>query len=267
MAAPAAPAAAAAAAAAGAAIIAETTPTLVYLPFRAMAETTRMLFAYGNIPYRDEAIWGMVFHERRKSMEFPWGKTPVLKIPGFRTVAQSGALARYAAKQAGVYPQDPIACAMSDSIYELAQELCTINPLVNCFVGHQFHAIRADYFKNVLPPALIQLEIELTRAQQTSGGQPFFAGATPAHGDFNAFHHLDNAMLLEPDILQRTESLSEWFGRMRSLPQLQGFLSNRPVLNGIGEDPGLEDRLGVRITQRAPPGRAWLVDGCWSFEE
>jgi len=240
---------------------------LVYLPFRAMAETTRMLFAYGKVPYRDEAIWGRVFHDRRQSMQFPWGKTPVLQVPGSRTVAQSGALARYAAKRAAVYPKDPVECALSDSIYELAQELCTINPLVNCFVGHQFNAIRADYFRNVLPPALVQLEIELIRAQQSSQGQPFFAGATPAHGDFNVFHHLDNAMLLEPDILHNKESLAAWFERMHALPQLKEFLSKRPVLNGIGEDPGLEDRNGVRITQRAPIGRAHLVDGCWLLQE
>jgi hypothetical protein len=44
-------------------------------------------------------------------------------------VAQSGSLARYAAKLAGVYPEnDHLVCAASDSVFELGQELCTINP-------------------------------------------------------------------------------------------------------------------------------------------
>jgi hypothetical protein len=46
-------------------------------------------------------------------------------------VAQSGSLARYAAKLAGRYltGDDHTACAVSDAIFELGQELCTTNPL------------------------------------------------------------------------------------------------------------------------------------------
>eukprot|EP00446_Apocalathium_sp_SHHI-4_P086839 CAMPEP_0177484036 /NCGR_PEP_ID=MMETSP0369-20130122/27804_1 /TAXON_ID=447022 ORGANISM="Scrippsiella hangoei-like, Strain SHHI-4" /NCGR_SAMPLE_ID=MMETSP0369 /ASSEMBLY_ACC=CAM_ASM_000364 /LENGTH=247 /DNA_ID=CAMNT_0018960103 /DNA_START=23 /DNA_END=762 /DNA_ORIENTATION=- len=246
------------AAAAAASASAGAMPKLVYLPFRAMAETTRMLFAYGGVRYKDEAIWGMVFQERRQNLEFPWGKTPALEVPGSRTIAQSGALARYAAKRAGAYPDDIVACALSDSIYELGQELCTINPLVNCFVGRQFAAVRGEYFRNHLPPALVQLEIELVRAQGASGGLPFFGGAAPTYGDFNIFHHLDNAMLLEPDILHDKNNLAAWFEKMQEIPHLKEYLDTRPTLNGIGEDPGLEDRNGLRVTQRQPAGRAWL---------
>lgn len=32
--------------------------TLEYLPFRAMAETTRFMLAYGGIKYKDEVVWG-----------------------------------------------------------------------------------------------------------------------------------------------------------------------------------------------------------------
>jgi hypothetical protein len=32
-------------------------PRLIYLPFRAMAETSRMLLAHGGIAYDDEAVW------------------------------------------------------------------------------------------------------------------------------------------------------------------------------------------------------------------
>jgi hypothetical protein len=56
-------------------------PRLVYLPFRAMAETSRMLLAHGGIDYEDEAIWGAEFHQRKLSGAFPWGKTPVIELP------------------------------------------------------------------------------------------------------------------------------------------------------------------------------------------
>ena len=50
-------------------------------------------------------------------------------------MAQSGAIARWSARLAGVYPQDPAQAALADSVYELGQELCTVNPLVNCYTG------------------------------------------------------------------------------------------------------------------------------------
>ena len=55
-------------------------PRLVYLPFRAMAETTRMMLAHGDVAYDDEAIWGAEFQRRKRSGAFPWGKTPVLEL-------------------------------------------------------------------------------------------------------------------------------------------------------------------------------------------
>jgi len=297
-------------------------PRLVYLPFRAMAETSRMLLAHGGIDYEDEAIWGAEFHQRKLSGAFPWGKTPVIELPvpttatvteGVEdhrvvTVAQSGAIARWSARLAGCYPEDPARAAVADSVYELGQELCTINPLVNCYVGQDFDRIENHYFGEVLPQALPQLERELERAAAACAayapllpGEAFFASTSasimnaaaaaaqeedgaaagggaaeglnlgmdrPTLADFNIFHHLDNAQLLEPDLLQGSPALQRWQERMISLPSLNKYLRQRPALNGIGEDPGLEDRNGVRITQRSEQGKAWLTkDGLWSFDD
>lgn len=259
-----------------------------------------MMLAHSNIEYDDEAIWGAEFQRRKLNGEFPWGKTPVMQLAdggdeGIRTVAQSGAIARWSARMAGCYPTNPARAALADSVYELGQELCTINPLVNCYTGHNFERIRRHYFADVMPQALPQLERELERAAAAcapagGGASPFHPGevyfasgsvgeeeADPLSGgapaddeptlaDFNIFHHLDNAQLLEPDLLHGYSALRRWQERMRALPRLARFMENRPVLNGIGKDPGLEDRLGVRVTQRSPEGRAWLRDGLWCFD-
>jgi hypothetical protein len=65
----------------------------------------------------------------------------------------------------------------------------------------------------------------------------------PTLADFNIFHHLDNAQLLEPDLLHGSPALQRWQERMLALPSLAQYLAKRPVLNGIGEDPGLEVRF------------------------
>ena len=74
------------------------------------------------------------FNELRSNSEFPYDKVPVIDVDG-RRIPQSGAITRYVAKLAGVYPEDPVECAFSDSIFETAQELCTINPMINCYAG------------------------------------------------------------------------------------------------------------------------------------
>lgn len=244
-------------------------PRLVYLPFRAMAETSRMILAHGGVAFDDEAVWGGEFQRRRRRGEFPWDKIPALQLPGARTVAQSGAIARWSARVAGVYPRDPARAALADSVYEMGQELCTINPLVNCYTGSDFERIRAHYFRDVMPAALPQLERELERnaEDRDASGGVFFAGGTATHADFNIFHHLDNAMLLEPELLEPWGGLERWYAGMRSMPALSEFLAKRPILNGIGVDPGLEDRDGTRVTQRSTRGRAWLRDGLWCFDD
>lgn len=203
-------------------------------------------------------------------------------------VAQSGSLARYAAKLAGRYPtgDDHTACAVSDAIFELGQELCTINPLVNCYSGSTFAQVERHYFRDVVPVALAQLERQLStvgatlaeQQEQDDGdgrngdqdaqrdGGIYFAGSRASYGDVNIFHMLNNAMLLEPDLLVRTPTLQDWYWRVSELDGLKQYLQARPVLNGVGEDPGLQDSNGVRVTQRTGPGRAWLVDGCWQLD-
>ena len=54
-------------------------------------------------------------------------------------IAQTGAQNRYAAKLAGLYPEDPLEAAYCDSIYEAAMEMSVaptnVNPIVNVYTG------------------------------------------------------------------------------------------------------------------------------------
>eukprot|EP00928_Gymnodinium_smaydae_P002697 TRINITY_DN10969_c0_g2_i1.p1 TRINITY_DN10969_c0_g2~~TRINITY_DN10969_c0_g2_i1.p1 ORF type:complete len:267 (-),score=48.82 TRINITY_DN10969_c0_g2_i1:100-789(-) len=226
-----------------------------------MAETTRFLLRHGSVPYEDEVVWGRVFAARRAQGEYPFDKVPVLYVDG-RTVAQSGSIARFAAKLAGCYPADPALCALNDAVFEMAQELCTINPMINCYTGQQFQRIRSWYFGE-LPGHLANLEAQLQAARGSSGG-PFYGGMTPSHADFNVYHHLANARMVEPQCVP--EKLSQFMEAVEALPAMRAYLDERPQLVGIGEDPGLLDKEGRFLAQRDPEGRAMLVDGVFVFD-
>eukprot|EP00656_Telonema_subtile_P036337 TRINITY_DN40314_c0_g1_i2.p1 TRINITY_DN40314_c0_g1~~TRINITY_DN40314_c0_g1_i2.p1 ORF type:complete len:232 (-),score=31.21 TRINITY_DN40314_c0_g1_i2:105-800(-) len=223
----------------------------------------RFMMHYGNVSYQDELVWGQVFSLRRDQGAYPFDKVPVLHA-GETTVAQSGSIARYAAKLAGCYPEDPVKCAFSDAVFEMGQELCTINPLLNCYVGNQHARIYEWYFGTCLPPAVQNLSTQLSIA--TEGGGSFFGGDTPTHADFNVFHHFDNAMLVEPDCVNSAQ-LRVWMGQMEQLPGLKEYLDARPRLDGIGVDPRLTDSEGRSVRQRDREGHAWIVDGKFTNSE
>ena len=77
---------------------------LEYLPFRAMAETTRFMLRYGKIPYVDHVVWGRTFAARRSAGHYAFDKVPVIHVAERPAIPQSGTMARFAAKLAGCYP-------------------------------------------------------------------------------------------------------------------------------------------------------------------
>ena len=59
-----------------------------YLPFRAMAEPTRLILRFGGVPYTDELVWGPVFSRRRQQGDYPFGK-----VLGIQTILHWGSRA------------------------------------------------------------------------------------------------------------------------------------------------------------------------------
>ncbi|GFR44337.1 hypothetical protein Agub_g5553 [Astrephomene gubernaculifera] len=84
------------------------------------AEVARLCLTFGGIPYEDVHYTGETFPEAKPKM--PFGQVPVLELPDGRMLAQSGAIDRYVAKLAGLYPQDPLQAAFADQAVFLANE-------------------------------------------------------------------------------------------------------------------------------------------------
>jgi len=235
---------------------------LTYLPFRAMAETTRFILRHGGVAHQNEVVWGHEFARLRDARKFPFNKVPVLHTADGTTVAQSGSIARYAAKLAGCYPIEPEWCAFNDAVFEMAQEMCTINPMINCYVGAEYDRCHRWYF-STFPTALDGLERQLLIARSARAGA-FFGGLAPSHADFNVYHHLANARLAEPECV-KSKALCEWMAAVEALPAMAAYLVERPRLVGVGTNPGLVDKTGRFVCQRDPEGQALLVEGVFVF--
>ncbi|GFH29640.1 uncharacterized protein HaLaN_28333, partial [Haematococcus lacustris] len=76
---------------------------LIYFDIPGKAELTRVLLNVGNVPFEDYTISREQWAELKPTM--PYGQIPVLEVDG-KQLAQSSAIERYAARLAGLYPQD-----------------------------------------------------------------------------------------------------------------------------------------------------------------
>lgn len=93
---------------------------LTYFDMTGRGELIRLLFGYGGIPFEDERVTRDAFPGLKPALLL--GQVPIIDVDG-ATFAQSMAIARFAAKLAGLYPQDPIAALRADMVSETLSEL------------------------------------------------------------------------------------------------------------------------------------------------
>ena len=171
--------------------------------------------------------------------------------------------------------------AWNDAIFDRAQEMCTVNPLINCMTGRRYEETKRWYFDEPNFPTQVrqlcrQLKISKESLAKVPGAvtKTFFGGTQPSHADFNVLHMLMNAELAEKNSVasaaaaespEAEESILQFMKDMQSLDGVKEYLEKRPKLVGIGYDPGLEDREGAFVNQRNPRGCVWIVDGKFDF--
>jgi glutathione S-transferase len=87
----------------------------------------RTCFGIAKVDFEDEKIGGEELNARRgpsgRSSEIPLGQLPVLVLDDGRVVTQSIAIARYAAKLAGLYPEDPLEALFVDEMTDTVGDI------------------------------------------------------------------------------------------------------------------------------------------------
>ena len=82
-----------------------------------------------EVPYELEIIPREEFSSvKGDEARFPLGQMPVLTFPDGRIILQSVAIARYAAKLAGLYPDDPLEALEVDEIVDSIHEVINNRP-------------------------------------------------------------------------------------------------------------------------------------------
>ena len=97
---------------------------LIYpdLPFW-RAETSRLALFIGGIEFEDVRPSREEIPKMRTDGTFPFGQFPVLQVDG-KTIAQTGAIARFCGKLSGLYPSDDnYAAAKVDEVIDLCTDI------------------------------------------------------------------------------------------------------------------------------------------------
>ncbi|EGZ23684.1 hypothetical protein PHYSODRAFT_353862 [Phytophthora sojae] len=108
-----------------------TQPTLklTYFDGKGRAELTRLIFNYGGVAFTDDRISHADFGALKPTL--PFGQVPILEVDGV-VYAQSMAIARYAAKIAGLYPSNAVEALKADMFS------CSMGDLEGPFVDIAF---------------------------------------------------------------------------------------------------------------------------------
>jgi glutathione S-transferase len=203
---------------------------LTYLPLRARAESIRMVLHYGNIQYEDRIIPFDQFKLRYKDDKkiCPFGQLPSLMVENGEVLAESGAIVRYLAKIANIYPSDPLEAAKADMMFDLSQDMNAINPILN------FYPVESDKWKELYETYFKSLPFHLGNMTEILGDKPFFCGEKPNHGDFALLNILINSVTVKSNCLDDFPKIKEYVNRVSSLPEIDNYLKTRLSENETG---------------------------------
>jgi glutathione S-transferase len=194
-----------------------------YLPLRARAEAPRMMLTVGKIPFLTKDIpfteWAIL---KKTGTICHFGQLPSVKLPNGPIISQSGAVCRYIAKLAGLYPQDPVAAAEADMVFELAQEMAIINPVAN------YYQIDSADWKQNYDNFFARFPRRMIAAQKILGDKDFFGGVDPNYSDFGLFHICDITRIVQPKALDTFPQIIAWCERMNAIPGVRAYIASRP---------------------------------------
>ncbi|GFR53153.1 hypothetical protein Agub_g15873 [Astrephomene gubernaculifera] len=200
---------------------------LYYFELPGRAEVARLCLTIGNIPFEEVIIDGNNWPEYKPKT--PFGQVPVLELPDGKMIAQSGAIERYVAKLAGLYPQDPLQAALADqAVFHMAD---IWEPFAATFrLPSPEEKVRAR--QELLAGKAKEKLTQLARLVETSGGEFIAGGDQLSYGDVAVFVWLSNMVcgLLDgvpPTLLDDYPALKSFRNKIASIPEIKAYYEKR----------------------------------------
>lgn len=159
---------------------------LHYFSLAGRAEATRLVLTLGGVPFEDVHVsdWPSL----KPSM--PFGQLPVLEVDG-KKLAQSGAIERYAAKLAGLMPEDAWEAALADQAAFVWGDV--IEAIFHPFIATPAEQ-RAAMLKELLTTGAVKPKLEALEKLLSQLPGEYVAGPKLTWADIHVFTGLSVAM-------------------------------------------------------------------------
>ena len=207
---------------------------LIYFNLRALCEAPRMMLHNAEIEYSYEMAWNYFkkpWSEIKKDVIFH--KLPLLVIDEEIEIWQSNTISRYIAKITNNIPDNDEMAAYADSIFESAHDLfLPLNPTINVWVGEMHLKNKKDLIEKILPKAFNNFEKLLDKYEGK-----FFLGDRVFYCDYNVYHHVSLALILDQNILDNYTNLKRFMNDFEKIKGISEYLNSRPKLIDIGTWP------------------------------
>lgn len=173
---------------------------LHYFHLSSRGEIIRLVFAYGRVPF-DEVTVPMGRPYMALKPTYPFQQLPMMEIGG-KQYAQSVAIARYAAKQVGLYPlTDHLAALEVDMIVDATADIFSAvieGPFLERDVARK-EKQTAKLNKYFLPAFLGGLQARVPASATPQ--KPYFLGDQISLADIAVFNVVENLLIPEKEIL------------------------------------------------------------------
>ncbi|KAG3119289.1 hypothetical protein PI124_g2801 [Phytophthora idaei] len=193
---------------------------LTYFDGKGRAELPRMIFNYGGIAFTDDRIAHANFAALKPTL--PFGQVPVLELDG-TVYAQSMAIARYAAKIAGLYPSDALEALKADMF---SCSLCDIDcPFVDFMFMTPDEAEKAQKKKTFIVETMPKF---LAALEKMVAGK-FILGDKLSYADLQFFDVVDNKLKWAfPDFkVDGFPKLTALLSNVKAEPKIATYLSKQ----------------------------------------
>ena len=212
---------------------------LWYFNGRGLAETSRLIFAYAQIPYVDKRFpLEIINFENRKfkrekfdkakangELDLSLGKVPFLKTKGGVTISQSKSIERFLAKRFNCMGETDLESALIDAFCEHIRDVKTEYQPYRKLEGEDKINGLEKFFGDELPTKLKALEKTL------SLNDDWLIGNSVSLADISLFSLMDffdDKAKIVKTLQQSTPKIYASFYKLSNLPQIKEWVDNRP---------------------------------------
>ncbi|KXZ46904.1 hypothetical protein GPECTOR_39g398 [Gonium pectorale] len=197
---------------------------LYYFALPGRGEVARLALNLGKVDFEEVIVDQTTWPQLKPTT--PFGQVPILELPDGKKLAQSGAIDRYVAKLAGLYPEDPLQAALADqAAFHMADLWDLFSPTFRLQADEKIKArqeILATKGKEKLQ--------QLAKLVETPSG--FVAGDKLSYGDLIVYVYLCNLTCgfldgVPSNLLDEYPVLKEYRNKIASLPGIKEFYEKR----------------------------------------